>query len=126
MENTVKEEGLSDDPSIPPWRVLTLSIRFTTSSSQPFTVGLTWDRSLYLGLFLSLMDTSIVATGLYTIGTNLSAPETVNWVALAYMLVNYPVARILVITSAPADLLAGCLAQQKIDVQDRKGKVSTY
>lgn len=39
-----------------------------------------------LGLFLSMIDTSIVATSLYTIGLEFEALETVNWVALAYTL----------------------------------------
>ena len=39
-----------------------------------------------LGLFLTLVDTSIVATSLYTIGVEFEAAETVNWVALAYTL----------------------------------------
>ncbi|KPM40058.1 hypothetical protein AK830_g6477 [Neonectria ditissima] len=39
-----------------------------------------------LGLFLAMVDTSIVATSLYTIGIEFEAFETVNWVALAYTL----------------------------------------
>lgn len=39
-----------------------------------------------MGLFLTLVDTSIVATSLYTIGIEFEAAETVNWVALAYTL----------------------------------------
>ncbi|KAK7417041.1 hypothetical protein QQX98_004802 [Neonectria punicea] len=41
---------------------------------------------ILLGLFLSMIDTSIVATSLYTIGIEFEASETVNWVALAYTL----------------------------------------
>ena len=48
--------------------------------------GLTRCNSLSIGLFLSLLDTSIVATALYTIGTDFGAFSTVNWVALAYTL----------------------------------------
>ncbi|KAF5013545.1 hypothetical protein FDECE_468 [Fusarium decemcellulare] len=39
-----------------------------------------------LGLFLSMIDTSIVATSIYSIGNEFEALETVNWVALAYTL----------------------------------------
>ncbi|KAF4624922.1 hypothetical protein G7Y89_g13248 [Cudoniella acicularis] len=42
--------------------------------------------SLIFGLFLSLLDTTIVATALYTIGVDLQALESSNWVALAYTL----------------------------------------
>ncbi|CAJ2501894.1 Uu.00g047470.m01.CDS01 [Anthostomella pinea] len=41
---------------------------------------------LSVGLFLSFLDTSIVATSLYTIGVEFDDLETVNWVALAYTL----------------------------------------
>lgn len=47
---------------------------------------LTNDFSLCFGLFLSLMDTTIVATALYTIGVDLKSLSQVNWVALAYTL----------------------------------------
>ncbi|ODA80541.1 hypothetical protein RJ55_03500 [Drechmeria coniospora] len=39
-----------------------------------------------LGLFLSMMDSSVVATSLYTIGTEYQSLDSVNWVALAYTL----------------------------------------
>jgi MFS family permease len=42
--------------------------------------------SLCFGLFLSLLDTTIVATALYTIGVDLKTLGSVNWVALAYTL----------------------------------------
>ena len=42
--------------------------------------------SLCFGLFLSLLDTSIVATALYSIGKDLSCLQSVTWVALAYTL----------------------------------------
>ncbi|RMJ14653.1 hypothetical protein BHE90_008974 [Fusarium euwallaceae] len=47
-----------------------------------------WTLSLgvLLGLFLSMIDTSIVATSLYNIGVEFEALEEVNWVALAYTL----------------------------------------
>ncbi|KAH8199289.1 hypothetical protein TruAng_006525 [Truncatella angustata] len=42
--------------------------------------------SLCLGLLLSFMDSSIVATSLFAIGTEFQQMDTVNWVALAYTL----------------------------------------
>ncbi|KAG5928181.1 hypothetical protein E4U53_002730 [Claviceps sorghi] len=39
-----------------------------------------------LGLLLAMMDTSIVATSLYSIGRELDDLDNVNWVALAYTL----------------------------------------
>lgn len=48
--------------------------------------GLIIHSSLCFGLFLSLLDTTIVATAIYTIGVDLSSLTTVNWVALAYTL----------------------------------------
>ncbi|KAI0908905.1 major facilitator superfamily transporter [Ustulina deusta] len=41
---------------------------------------------LSTGLFLSFLDSSIVATSLFTIGTEFDCIERVNWVALAYTL----------------------------------------
>ncbi|KAI1757108.1 major facilitator superfamily transporter [Xylaria castorea] len=41
---------------------------------------------LSTGLFLSFLDTSIVATSLFTIGSQFSNIDKVNWVALAYTL----------------------------------------
>ncbi|KAG4029459.1 hypothetical protein MFRU_015g00040 [Monilinia fructicola] len=55
-------------PSIPNWRVICLCI------------------SLCFGLFLALLDTSIVATALYTIGVEFDSLNSVSWVALAYTL----------------------------------------
>ena len=43
-------------------------------------------RSVCLGLFLAMVDTSIVATSLYSIGTDFHDTNNVNWVALAYTL----------------------------------------
>ncbi|KAI0555062.1 major facilitator superfamily transporter [Xylaria curta] len=42
--------------------------------------------SLSTGLFLSFLDTSIVATSLFTIGNEFENIDQVNWVALAYTL----------------------------------------
>ncbi|KAG5817309.1 hypothetical protein H9Q74_002265 [Fusarium xylarioides] len=39
-----------------------------------------------LGLFLSMIDTSIVATSLHSIGVDFEVLENVNWVALSYTL----------------------------------------
>ncbi|PHH60824.1 hypothetical protein CDD81_1121 [Ophiocordyceps australis] len=63
-------DGLSDleGATLPPWRFWLLSV------------------GVCLGLFLSMIDSSIVATSLYTIGAELHASESVNWVALAYTL----------------------------------------
>ncbi|KAH9217857.1 MFS multidrug transporter-like protein [Leptodontidium sp. 2 PMI_412] len=49
-------------------------------------VKLILNYSLCFGLFLSLLDTTIVATAIYTIGVDLSSLTSVNWVALAYTL----------------------------------------
>jgi MFS family permease len=40
--------------------------------------------SLCVGLFLSLLDTTIIATALFTIGVEFDSLTTVTWVALAY------------------------------------------
>ncbi|KAJ4149980.1 hypothetical protein LMH87_010751 [Akanthomyces muscarius] len=41
-----------------------------------------------LSLFLSMIDTSVVSTCLYTIGSEFKATQSVNWVALAYSLAH--------------------------------------
>ncbi|KAK2044128.1 major facilitator superfamily transporter [Colletotrichum somersetense] len=56
------------DTSLPTWRFWALSV------------------GLCLGLFLSMLDASIVATSLYTIGTDFESMDLINWVALAYTL----------------------------------------
>ncbi|KAL2072915.1 hypothetical protein VTL71DRAFT_10239 [Oculimacula yallundae] len=56
------------DAHLPKWRLVSLLI------------------CLCFGLFLSLLDTTIVATAIYTIGVDLSSLTAVNWVALAYTL----------------------------------------
>ena len=43
-------------------------------------------HSLCLGLCLAMIDASIVATSLYTIGVEFDDVERINWVALAYTL----------------------------------------
>ncbi|TVY40402.1 Efflux pump, partial [Lachnellula subtilissima] len=55
-------------PVLPKWRLICLTI------------------SVCFGLFLSLLDTTIVATALYTIGVNLNSLQKVTWIALSYTL----------------------------------------
>ncbi|KAK2000657.1 major facilitator superfamily transporter [Colletotrichum falcatum] len=57
--------------------------RDTTLSTWRF-----WALSigLCLGLFLSMLDASIVATSLYTISKEFDSMDLINWVALAYTL----------------------------------------
>lgn len=43
-------------------------------------------RSISFGLFLAMIDASIVATSLYTINSEFKEPGRINWVALAYTL----------------------------------------
>ncbi|KAJ9155023.1 Major facilitator superfamily transporter [Pleurostoma richardsiae] len=61
-------QDLFREASLPAWRFAVLSV------------------GLCLGLFLSMLDASIVATSLFTIGTEFDALDKVNWVALAYTL----------------------------------------
>lgn len=42
--------------------------------------------SICFGLFLAFLDTSIVATALYTIGEEFHSLSKINWLALAYTL----------------------------------------
>lgn len=58
------------DPHLPSWRLALLVF------------------SLALGLFLSLLDATIVATALYTIGNDLSSLGNTTWIALAYTLTD--------------------------------------
>ncbi|KAG0646091.1 Rubrofusarin-specific efflux pump aurT [Hyphodiscus hymeniophilus] len=67
--NNPLDELQPNDLVLPTWRLAFLAI------------------SLCIGLFLSLLDTSIVATALYTIGQDLHSVQTITWVALAYTLV---------------------------------------
>jgi MFS family permease len=68
------------------------SIQQSTSTTTTTTPNIPTYRlillivSLCIGLFLSLLDTSIVATALYSISTSFSAPHTTTWVALSYTL----------------------------------------
>lgn len=58
----------NEPPTIPTWRLTLLII------------------SLCIGLFLSLLDTSIVATALYSISIDFNATRSSTWVALSYTL----------------------------------------
>ncbi|EPE26442.1 MFS general substrate transporter [Glarea lozoyensis ATCC 20868] len=55
-------------PALPRWRFTCLCI------------------GLSISLFMSLLDTTIIATALFTIGKDLRATSSVNWVALSYTL----------------------------------------
>ncbi|RCI09029.1 hypothetical protein L249_4913 [Ophiocordyceps polyrhachis-furcata BCC 54312] len=61
---------------------------FSNNSSPVISTRRFWLLSfgVCLGLFLSLVDSSIVATSLYSIGADFQTVEKVNWVALAYTL----------------------------------------
>ena len=41
-------------------------------------------QSLCTGLFLAMLDSTIVATALYTIGVDFNSLTSITWVALAY------------------------------------------
>jgi MFS family permease len=43
-------------------------------------------NSICLGLFLAMLDTSVVATSLYSIAAEFDALDAINWVALSYTL----------------------------------------
>ncbi|KAI1265897.1 major facilitator superfamily transporter [Xylariaceae sp. FL1019] len=60
--------ALNKQQALPTWRLMLLGL------------------GVSIGLFLSFLDTSIVATSLVTIGTDFNNVEEVNWVALAYTL----------------------------------------
>ncbi|TGO35759.1 hypothetical protein BHYA_0147g00240 [Botrytis hyacinthi] len=76
LESSASDEPISESrpnprgngPNIPKWRLVCLCI------------------SLCFGLFLALLDTSIVATALYTIGVQFNSLNSVSWIALAYTL----------------------------------------
>ncbi|OLN97342.1 putative transporter C3H1.06c 3 [Colletotrichum chlorophyti] len=68
IEANALPEAQYKDASLPPWRFWLLSV------------------GLCLGLFLSMLDASIVATSLYTIGGEFNSLDRINWVALAYTL----------------------------------------
>ncbi|TGO78030.1 hypothetical protein BELL_0082g00250 [Botrytis elliptica] len=76
LESSASDEPISEPkpnargngPNIPKWRLVCLCI------------------SLCSGLFLALLDTSIVATALYNIGVEFNSLNSVSWIALAYTL----------------------------------------
>jgi hypothetical protein len=78
------EEGF-DEPALPKWRLVTLIFWYVLENGMKCTIMLILS-SLCFGLFLSLLDTTIVATALYTIGVDLKTLGSANWVALAYTL----------------------------------------
>ena len=56
---------------------------------KPDTIQAPWLRprdSIGLGFFLTVLDTSIVATSLFAIATDFQEIDNINWVALAYTL----------------------------------------
>ncbi|KJZ79407.1 hypothetical protein HIM_00876 [Hirsutella minnesotensis 3608] len=77
-----------------PRRSVTDGLHGSTSSPRPASQieGLpiwrfwTLSTGVCLGLFLSIIDSSIVATSLYTIGAEFHSVDAINWVALAYTL----------------------------------------
>ncbi|TPX15063.1 uncharacterized protein E0L32_004893 [Thyridium curvatum] len=62
------EEAGFKESTVPPWRFWAVSV------------------GLCLGLFLAMLDSSIVATSLLAIGEEFREVENINWVALAYSL----------------------------------------
>lgn len=77
------------ESNIPPWRFAFLCV----GSAAPYVTFSVLRNtladllhSLCLGLCLSMIDASIVATSLYTIGLEFNDVERINWVALAYTL----------------------------------------
>ncbi|KAI1435364.1 major facilitator superfamily transporter [Xylaria sp. CBS 124048] len=54
-------------------------------AAPPVPIGWTW-TGLSIGLFLSFLDSSIVVTSLFHIGTEFGDLERLNWVTLAYTL----------------------------------------
>ncbi len=75
---------LPERPNLPAWRLVCLVIRYFAPKKKRQV--LKYFCSVCFGLFLSLMDTTIIATALYTIGVDLKALGSVNWVALSYTL----------------------------------------
>lgn len=79
-----KEPDL-EEVRLPRWRLVVLNIWYVEYPTC-MDCMLIVVNSLCFGLFLSLLDTSIVTTALYSIGTDFGALDQVNWVALAYTL----------------------------------------
>ncbi|KAF1968563.1 MFS multidrug transporter-like protein [Bimuria novae-zelandiae CBS 107.79] len=68
LRNDSSSISLRPEVQIPKWRLVSLYV------------------SICFGLFLGFLDTSIVATALYTIGAEFQSLSKVNWVALSYTL----------------------------------------
>lgn len=89
IEATIEasENGLNL-PNVPRVRLILLSIRYFKAIHN--FVAAAWplipDSSIASGLFLSFLDTTIVATALFTIGVDLKSLNAVTWVALSYTL----------------------------------------
>ncbi|PVI05340.1 MFS multidrug transporter-like protein [Periconia macrospinosa] len=58
----------AEEPRLPKWKLISLYV------------------CICMGLFLSFLDTSIVATAIFVIGSEFEALSQVNWVALSYTL----------------------------------------
>lgn len=56
------------------------------TATDVLTMLTSFVSSLCCGLFLSLLDTTIVATAIFTIGEDLGCLQSVTWVALSYTL----------------------------------------
>ncbi|KAF5137063.1 Multidrug resistance protein 3 [Metarhizium anisopliae] len=66
----------------------TSTVQTESTKPPPIPLGRFWILcvGVCLGLFLSMVDTSIVATCLYAVGTEFRDLNSVNWVALSYTL----------------------------------------
>lgn len=87
LESKEKDQipGEIEELIIPTWRLIALTIRLV-AAVYDLKRPLTSPTSVCCGLFLSLLDTSIVATAISSIATEFSALDRVTWVALSYTL----------------------------------------
>ncbi len=79
-------EATFSDSNLTPRRFWTLSVGYGACPMDVLRVVANKLGSLSLGLFLAMLDTSIVATSLFTIGEEFDSLDRINWVALAYTL----------------------------------------
>ena len=82
-------DGGFKETSLPTWRFGILSLGYVSLPLSPDSSKiktLTGVASVCLGLFLSMIDTSVVATSLYSIGLDFDELQSINWVALSYTL----------------------------------------
>lgn len=79
-------ELLFRESSIPPWRFALLCVGLVDTLCSLSIQVTDVLGSLCLGLFIAMLDASIVATSLFTIGVEFDDLERINWVALAYTL----------------------------------------